>query len=125
MVSRAVALCRHRTVAQVRRVPGLVAHNGSTVEHGAPRCSVLPLAGGAGGGPRLTVHCELTVARQSAARAGGTEDQRLPARLAQRQRALSQVAGVLGQLQATSTAEQRASTEAQREAEDATRRPAR
>ena len=58
----------------------------------------------------------------AAARAGGAEDQRLLARLAQRQRALSQVAGVLGQLQATSTAEQRASTEAQKEAEDATRR---
>ena len=42
----------------------------------------------------------------AAARAGGAEDQRLLARLAQRQRALSQVAGVLGQLQATSTAEQ-------------------
>ena len=58
----------------------------------------------------------------AAARAGGAEDPRLLARLAQRQRALSQVAGILGQLQATSTAEQRASTEAQKEAEDATRR---
>ena len=58
----------------------------------------------------------------SAAQTGAAEDQRLLARLAQRQRALSQVAGVLGQLQATSTADQRASTEAHKEAEDATRR---
>ena len=47
MVRRAVALCERRTVARVRRAPGLVAHYSGTVEH-----SAVPLAGGAGGGSR-------------------------------------------------------------------------
>lgn len=54
MVRRAVALCGRRTVAQVRRVPGLVAHDGSTEEHGVAHCSAVPLAGGAVGGSQLT-----------------------------------------------------------------------